>query len=92
MDNDNHWIGVRLVGKAGGPSPLGATVVLHTADGKQAATVVAGDSFSSQHATTVHFGLGKQQKVDAIEIKWTQGEYRLERPEVDRYHTVESAE
>jgi hypothetical protein len=92
MDNDNHWIGVRLVGKAGGPSTLGATVILHTADGKQAATVVAGDSFSSQHATTVHFGLGKQQKVDAIEIKWTQGEYRLERPAVDRYHTVESAE
>jgi hypothetical protein len=88
LETGNHWIGVRLR-DAKGRSPIGARVTVQTGDKKQIGRYVTGDSFSSQHAPTLHFGLGKATSVDAIEIQWTGGAMRrIDRPGIDRYHVA----
>ena len=88
--SDHHWIGVHLREQGRGRSPLGARVHVVYEDGQQVASIVAGDSLYSQHATTAHFGLGNVDAVERIEIQWTDGSRtRIERPQVDRYHVVD---
>jgi hypothetical protein len=54
---------------------------------RQFLPIVTGDSFDSQHATTVHFGLGKTESIDALEVQWPGGRTtRVEKPAIDRYH------
>lgn len=86
-----HWIGVRLVG-APGVSPLGAAVTLKTPNGEQPARIVAGDSLYCQHAQRVHFGLGENPQVTAIEVRWPNGKTTtLDRPQPGRYHLATPA-
>ena len=75
LDTGNHWIGVRLR-DVKGRSPIGAHVTVTTGDKKQIGRYVTGDSFSAQHAPTLHFGLGKTAAVDAIEVQWPDGKKR----------------
>jgi len=50
---------------------------------------VTGDSFRSQHPTTLHFGLGEIGKVDAAEIRWPGGAVtRLAGPQINRRHAI----
>ena len=35
--------------------------------------IVNGDSFSSQHAPAVHFGLGSEEQVQRLLIEWPDG-------------------
>ncbi len=83
-----HWVGVRLRDHPG-ISPIGATVTVKSPDGTQMTRIVTGDSFSTQHSATVHFGLGASDKVDAVEVRWANGAVsRLDKPAGDRYHSV----
>jgi hypothetical protein len=42
-----------------------------------------------QQATTLHFGLGAEDRVESIEVRWQSGTLRtLLNPAVDRYHPV----
>jgi hypothetical protein len=85
----HHWIGVRLREEGSGFTPLGARVVVTSTRGRQVTQLVTGDSYLAQHPTVAHFGLGAVDRIDAIEVRWTNGSTRrLLGPEVDRYHTV----
>lgn len=88
-ESDNHWIGVHLLQPGQGRSPLGARVTIDYQDGRQVKSIVTGDSLYSQHAATAHFGLGKADSVDRIEVLWPDGtRTTLDDPAVDRYHPV----
>jgi hypothetical protein len=85
-----HWIGFRLRG-APGRSPIGAKVTLIQGKNRRVARVLNGDSFLTQHPTTVHFGLGKGRRVDGVEIRWPDGTTQvMKKPVVDRYHVVKA--
>ena len=84
----NNWIGVRLT-EAPGVSTLGAQITLGYAGGRQAATIVAGDSFGAQLAPVRHFGLGEHTGVDFVEVRWPNGKIqRLDRPVINKYHEL----
>ncbi|HUG69340.1 MAG TPA: CRTAC1 family protein [Pirellulaceae bacterium] len=88
---NSHWIGVRLIDEAG-HSPLGTKITLQTDSGRQTTQIVAGNSFTSQHAATAHFGLGDRDSVRSIEVRWVDGTtYTLENPQVDSYHLVKAS-
>ena len=83
-----HWIGVRLATDKNS-SAIGAQVELIAGDRKQITRIVTGDSFSSQHSNSVHFGLGKGQAVDSIRVRWSDGKVTtLEKPAADQYHRI----
>jgi hypothetical protein len=84
-----HWIGFRLREQGPGKSPVGVRLTIHY-DGRSAVRqIVTGDSHRSQHANTVHFGLGQAQRVESAEIQWSSGvTLNLRDPQIDRYHEV----
>ena len=90
INTSNHWVGIRL--HEAGPhfSPIGVRVIVRTSAGQQAGHVVTGESLYGQHSSTVHFGLGNSDSIEAIEVRWPNGTTRkLENPEVDTYHLVD---
>jgi hypothetical protein len=74
IDNGNHWLEVRLVGKPGNPQAIGARVKLRTADGQQTQQVGLNDgAFFSQGHYRLYFGLGPHAKADRMEVRWPDG-------------------
>jgi hypothetical protein len=51
--------------------------------------LLSGDSYSAQHPSTLHFGLGAVKAVDSIEVRWPDGRKTLiEKPALNRYHSA----
>ena len=75
VDNGNHWLQLRLVGKPGNPQAIGARVTLRTADGQQTQQVGLNDgSFFSQGHYRLYFGLGPHARADRMQIRWPDGQ------------------
>ncbi|HWT02819.1 MAG TPA: CRTAC1 family protein [Pyrinomonadaceae bacterium] len=72
--NQNNWIKIKTVGTKSNRSGIGARVKCVTTDGSQIDEVRSGGSYYSQNDLRVHFGLGKNQKVKSIEIRWPSGQ------------------
>jgi hypothetical protein len=93
LETNHGWIGVRLSESPGGPSPIGANIVVKTPRRTHIHRVVTGDSFSSQHPTAAHFGLGDETAVGSIEIQWPDGgKSVLKRPAPGRYYHVRAGD
>jgi hypothetical protein len=89
LPETGNWIGLRFWGAGPGRSPLGARVTIRSGGHDAINQIVAGDSYRSQHPTTVHFGLGKVGRVEQARIQWPDGEETsLQDPEVNRYHLI----
>jgi enediyne biosynthesis protein E4 len=76
---DNNWIKVRTIGAKSNRSGIGArlTCVTHlpgeTKPHQQIDEVRSGGSYISQNDLRIHFGIGKAEKVDTLEIRWPSG-------------------
>jgi hypothetical protein len=93
LEDGGNWIGFRLREQGAGISPAGARVTLRHAGGVTTRQIVTGDSYRSQHANTVHFGLGKISQVESVEIRWTNGRSLvLRQPAINQYHAVRWSE
>jgi hypothetical protein len=68
----NHWLGLSLIGKKSNPDAIGARISYQAGDLKQTRFKVGGGSYLSSHDPRVVLGLGKHEKLDALEIKWPQ--------------------
>lgn len=89
LPETGHWLAVRLE-PALTAATLGARVILIRPDGRRTVqTVVTGDSHRSQHPARVHFGLGRDPGVAAVEVQWPGGRVsRLEHPTTDHAHVL----
>jgi hypothetical protein len=89
LETENGWIGVQLREQGNGLSPVGASVVVRTAERAHLGRVVTGETLMGQHSTTLHFGLDASTRVESIEVNWIDGTKRVVRePELNRYHLV----
>ena len=81
---ENDWVGLRLKGRmaidgtGSNADAIGARVVVWTksADGvssSQVQDVLGGSSFISMNSTDLHFGLGRENTIDRVEIAWPSG-------------------
>jgi hypothetical protein len=92
---ENHWLGLKLIGKKANIDAVGAIVTYQAGDLKRSRTKVGGGSYLSSHDPRVVLGLGKRTKIDWVEIKWPQPSglvQRLTNLPVDRYITVREGE
>ena len=89
---DNNWIGVNLKSEIDGFHPIGVKIFVAIENGKIfKKSIINGDSFRSIHPTKTVFGLGKDNKVKYIEIKWPNGIIEtLNKPAPDNYYTFPS--
>ncbi len=70
---ENHWIRIRLVDPRGNRDGVGARVKVVTGDVTQTDAVHSGQGYQSHFGMQPHFGLGKADHVDRIEVHWLGG-------------------
>jgi hypothetical protein len=68
--NKQNWIKIKLIGTKCNRTAIGARVRVVVGNHAQIDEVRSGSSVMSQNDLRLHFGLGKAQIVDLIEVKW----------------------
>lgn len=68
--NRKHWLEVDLTGG----NPVGVSLTLVAGGLKQHREVKGGEGFGASNPMRVHFGLGKEETVESLEIRWPTGE------------------
>jgi enediyne biosynthesis protein E4 len=87
----NHWILLKLVGTRSNRMGIGAQIHITTEDGRQQWNeVTTAVGYASSSDSRVHFGLGSNQRIKDLEIRWPSGiRQTLHDLEVDRILTIE---
>jgi len=91
----NHWLGIRLVGKKSNPDAIGARVTYQSGDLRRSRMKVAGGSYLSSHDPRMVLGLGKRTAIDSVEVQWPhpgRGTQRFSDLPIDRYITIVEGE
>ena len=65
----NHWLVLKLTGTRSNRDGIGAKIRV----GDQFNHVTTAVGYASSSPSTVHFGTGKLEKIDRIEIRWPSG-------------------
>src|SRR2546425_5037319 len=68
--NAQNWVKIKLIGTRCNRTAIGARVRVVTGSHAQLDEVHSGSSVMSQSDLRLHFGLGRAQTVDLIEVKW----------------------
>jgi hypothetical protein len=87
----NHWLGVRLIGKKSNPDGIGARITYQAGDLKRSHMKVGGGSYLSAHDPRMVLGIGGRKKMESLEVKWPQPSGLVERftdLPIDRYITI----
>jgi len=71
--NKNNWLCVRTVGGRSNRNGIGAVVRIKNGQSSQWHMVRSGSSYCSQSDLALTFGLGRQARVDLLEIEWPSG-------------------
>jgi len=90
-DTGNHWVLLKLVGTKSNRMGIGAQIHITTEDGRsQWNEVTTAVGYASSSDSRVHFGLGKNQRIKDLEIRWPSGiKQTLHDLAVDRILTIE---
>ena len=71
--NRNHWLGVKLTGTKSNADGIGAKVTIKLGASRRTKQLLGGTSYCSTSDLRLLFGLGNEQKVDEIEVRWPSG-------------------
>ncbi len=91
----NHWLGIRLVGKKSNPDAIGARVTYQSGDLRRNRMKVGGGSYLSSHDPRMVLGLGKRTAIEFLDVQWPQpgrGTQRFSDLPIDRYITIVEGE
>jgi hypothetical protein len=87
--NANHWLELLLIGTKSNRDAVGARVKVTAGELVQYDQRKGGMSYQSAQDPRLHFGLGRQTTVDAVEIQWPSGETtKLEKLKSDQIIAV----
>ena len=91
--NRGNWIMVRTVGTASNRDGIGARVRVKSGGTTQVRDIRSSSGYLSQGDFRAHFGVGKSQKVDRIEVRWPSGRVStLDNVKVNQVITVTEPE
>lgn len=71
--NDNQKLTVKLIENGKNSEAIGSRMTLKTNQRSLIQEVQAGASYISQNDFKLHFGLGKDEKIESAEIRWSNG-------------------
>jgi hypothetical protein len=90
---DNRWIAFELEGKTSNRSAIGAEVHLFWNGQRQVQQVSGGSGFCAQNQRRLHFGLGKNPRVEKAVVRWPSGKTQtIENPSVGQVIKLKEAE
>ena len=87
----NHWLGVKLIGTMSNSDAVGAQITYQSGELKRQRTKVGGGSYLSSHDPRMILGLGRRTKIDWMEIRWPKPGTTISRLTglpIDRYITI----
>ena len=85
----NHWLEVQTRGVKSNRDGVGARVTVRAGDLNLVDEVHSGRSYQSHYGSRLHFGLGKHERIDRIEVQWVGGGRDVvANPTVDRLITI----
>jgi hypothetical protein len=86
---EGAWIAVRCLGTVSNRDALGATVTVHAGGRSWTREVRLTQGLYSSHDPRLHFGLGRVDAVDRVEIRWPTGRVQVvQDPPLDAFLTV----
>lgn len=86
---DNDWIAFELEGTRSNRSAIGAEVRVTWNGRQQVQQVSGGSGFCAQNQRRLHFGLGKEAKLEKVVVRWPSGtEQELPIPEIGKLHHI----
>src|SRR5579864_3521226 len=89
IKNANHWIAIRAVGTKSNRDGIGARIRVKSPGRVLVDEVRSGSSYISNSDMRVHFGLGKSDRIDWVEVRWPSGLIeRFSGLTVDQIHTL----
>ncbi len=91
VGSQNHWLGLKLVGKKANIDAIGARVSYQAGDMQRNRMKVGGGSYLSSHDPRIVLGIGQRTKIDLLEIHWPQPsglKQRVTDLPIDRYITI----
>jgi hypothetical protein len=92
---ENHWIGIKLIGKNCNRDGIGAWISWSAAGVTRKRFITSGGSFLSSHDLRQILGLGSATKIDWLEVKWPLPSGKVEKYTdlpIDRYVTIVEGE
>jgi WD40 repeat protein len=75
-ENGNHWLEVRLRGESSNRFGVGARVRIVAGAKSQIREITAGSGTSTQ-PLIAHFGLGRAERADLLEVRWPSGKVEI---------------
>lgn len=70
----NHWVEIQLIGTKSNRDGIGALLKLSSGGTVQVDQAKGGTSYMSGSDSRIHFGLGKRNKIDSLQITWPSGQ------------------
>ena len=88
--NQNNWLTVKTIGQGMNRDAIGARVKVTAGDLEQWDEVRAGGSYISSNDLRLHFGLGRRDKIDSVEIHWPDGSTEsLQNPPINSFLDIQ---
>ena len=86
----NRWIELDLKGRQSNASAIGAHATAYWNGQQQSQEVSGGSGFCAQNQRRLHFGFGKVDHIDKIEIRWPSGKVQtLTDPPLDKISKIQ---
>jgi enediyne biosynthesis protein E4 len=86
----NHFVNFRLVGTRSNRDAMGARIKLTSGGVSQIREIAGGGSYLSQSDLRAHFGLGRETRIESMEVVWPSGvRQSFTGIEADRFYVVE---
>jgi len=84
---ENAWIEFEFEGTKSNRSAIGAQAILYWNGQQQVQEVSGGCGFAAQNQRRLHFGLGKNERVDKVVVRWPSGQTQtIDKPAVRQLH------
>jgi hypothetical protein len=85
----SHWVAFKTIGTTSNRDAIGARIEAKVGKRVFVNEVRSGSSYISNSDMRVHFGLGKETKLDSVEVRWPSGlTERFENLAVDKINTL----
>jgi ASPIC/UnbV protein/VCBS repeat protein/type IX secretion system substrate protein/Ig-like domain-containing protein len=87
--NSNNFLAVNLKATSGEPNAIGTRLEIYGAWGMQIREVRAGESYGIMNSYTQHFGLGSNNEIDSLIIRWPSGNVEVfQNPQINQFLNI----
>jgi enediyne biosynthesis protein E4 len=89
---ENQWIDFELESTASNRSALGAEVRLFWNGQQQVQSISGGSGFCAQNQRRLHFGLGKNARLEKAEVRWPSGKTQtIQNPLINQINKIKES-